>query len=149
MMIGLLLSLGRAIELRPSEIHNLEFNIQFGENKTFQFDLRELAPESIYELRVSCPGTSPIKPFFSANGVMDTSDEKVVFKAVQPESSISLTIQGIGVSGNPALSYTVPLNISLEKQYYGLTSPVLSVICYLVVFLLAANVLMFLIFPSN
>jgi hypothetical protein len=147
-MIVVLLGLARSLTLRPTEIYNTEFNITFGTNVTLKIDFADLDPPSVYELRVSWPGTCPVKIHFAAEGAIDVADEKVVMQSASSESGGTIAIEGIGLSRDRDVSYLVRLNISLEKQHFGLTFHVWKLICFMIPTALFANCLVLSVFPN-
>jgi hypothetical protein len=142
------MGLAHSLPLRPTEVYNTEFNITFETNTTLSFDFADLVPLSVYELRVSWPGTCPVRVCFITDAAIDVLDEKVVLQTAKSESAATIIIEGIGLSRDRDVSYLVPLNISLEKQYFGLTFHVWKLICFMVPTLLLSNFLMLHIFPN-
>lgn len=117
-----------AVNLSPGETRDVEIIADRKKDDSVEVVMGALEPGSKYELRVSWPGTFPIRNSFSIDNIIDTSDEKVVFRPQQSESTAIVNIRGIGVSGADETAYRVPVVLSLEKQYIGLTIHVWRVI---------------------
>lgn len=126
MLVGILLL---RVRLAPGSIENLEIDTKYGENETIELEMSNLEANSKYEMRVSWPSIWPIHNYFLVDCAVDISDEKVVFIPEMDHVEGTLVIQGRGVSKTEQ-RYEVPVNISLEKQYFGLTRHVWILIAY-------------------
>lgn len=128
--------------LAPGEVANLNEKIKQDENIKLTIKAFNLTTNKKYECRVSWPSTSPIKIYFDATSKVSDSDEKIVFVPKSNEEEIRICIRGIGVSSNrfpPNYYYDLPINISLDQQYFGLTWSVWKLIIYLLPICLAVS----------
>ena len=108
-------------------ITNIDDMISYGEEHSVGAIVTDCPPESSCELKVSRPSTSPIKCTFWANTSHWHTDEKVVFKAGNSWTRVTINYSGIGVSSTEE-RYAVPMNISVEELRFGVTRHVLKLI---------------------
>lgn len=126
---------------------NYEAKLRYSERDSFNISLTDLIIGKRYEVRASWPSTSPAKLEFTAQNVIDISDEKFVFIPQKIEDNIQVVIEAIGKSKQLEKSYIIPLNISLDRQYFYLTWCVWKLIFYLLPILLFSIIIVILYFP--
>jgi hypothetical protein len=146
--VAIFVVLSFGVEVRPGQIYSTEMPIKYSQNHSLPFRGINLEARQAYELRVSWPATAPIKNYFIFNASVEISDEKAVFIPQSEEIDGIVVIEGCGVSSDLDAVYLVPLNISLEKQYYGLTIHVWRLIFHLLLILIVTVVGVLSIFPK-
>jgi hypothetical protein len=139
----------RSFEISPGGIYSTEFALRHGDTANFTFEARGLTPGARYELRVSWPGTAPIHNHFRIDEAISFSDEKAVFLPLFDFIRGSLGFEASGITNPPSLLYTIPVNVSLERQYLGLTIHVWKLIAILLPVLIFANFAVLRFFPAS
>ena len=120
-----------SLALLAGSIASVAVDLGEGEAANVRIAMGGMEAGRRYEMRVSWPAIAPVRNVFVSDFEMDVSDEKMVFAARSSEENVTVVVTGIGKNGRTANRYRVPLNFSLERQYYGLTSHVWKLIAWM------------------
>ena len=114
--------------------------VRVGEDEVVNvsIDMSGLVVGKVYELRASWPAIAPVKNEFVSDVELSVSDEKAVFEAIDSQHKICVLVRGIGKGGATRKLYDVPMNFSLDQQYYGFTYNVWQLIAWTLPILLAS-----------